>query len=175
MESLTAFSINPISAHATGENSPIAEYDATVGCYKVDEYTIRYVTQAQIDFNYFLTSCTSNWLVYQELYEKHKDTTGALVTTKYGTSKETTMSYGPYKISDLQKGKQIIFAAKAERQDPVQIVRLFDLTGRVAADRHGNVLRLHAASVVGHAHKGHAAVLYFHRNAVSSRIDGIFQ
>jgi len=95
--------------YATGENSPIAEYDATVGCYKVDEYTIRYVTQAQIDFNYFLTSCTSNWLVYQELYENHKDASGALVTTKYGTSKDTTMSYGPYKISDLQKGKQIIF------------------------------------------------------------------
>ena len=84
-------------------------YDATVGCYKVDDYTIRYVTQAQIDYNYFLTSCTSNWLVYKDLYEAGKDTTGKLVTTNYGTSKATTMSYGPYKIDSLQDGKQVVF------------------------------------------------------------------
>lgn len=84
-------------------------YDATVGCYKVDDYTIRYVTQAKIDYNYFLTSCTSNWLVYEDLYEKGKDTSGKLVTTNYATSKETTMSYGPYKIESLQDAKQIVF------------------------------------------------------------------
>ncbi len=85
-----------------------ATYDE-VGCYKVDDYTIRYVTQAQIDYNYFLTSCTSNWLVYEDLYEAGKDTTGTLVTTDYGTSIETTMSYGPYKIESLQPDKQIVF------------------------------------------------------------------
>lgn len=84
-------------------------YDATVGCYKVDAYTIRYVTQAQIDYNYFLTACTSNWLVYKDLYEAGKDTSGKLVTTDYATSKETTMSYGPYKLSSLQDGKQAVF------------------------------------------------------------------
>ena len=92
-----------------GETSEVAEYDATVGCYKVDDYTIRYVTQAQIDYNYFLTSCTSNWLVYEKLYEAGKDTTGALVTTDYGTSMETTMSYGAYKLDSLQADKQIVF------------------------------------------------------------------
>ena len=86
-----------------------ATYDA-VGCYKVDDYTIRYVTQTQIDYNYFLTSCTSNWIVYEDLYEAGKDTTGTLVTTNYGTSKETTMSYGPYKMESLQDAKQIVFA-----------------------------------------------------------------
>ena len=84
-------------------------YDATVGCYKVDDYTIRYVTQTKIDYNYFLTSCTSNWLVYKDLYENGKDSTGKLVTTNYATSKETTMSYGPYKIESLQEAKQIVF------------------------------------------------------------------
>lgn len=84
-------------------------YDSSVGCYKVDDYTIRYVTQAQIDYNYFLTSCTSNWLVYKDLYEAGKDTTGKLVTTNYGTSMATTMSYGPYKFSSLQDGKQAVF------------------------------------------------------------------
>lgn len=88
---------------------PAAEYDATVGCYKVDDYTIIYVTESQIDINYFLTSLTSGWLVYESLYEGGKDTSGELVTTNYCTSKETTMSYGPYKIESLQNGKQIVF------------------------------------------------------------------
>ena len=85
-----------------------ATYDE-VGCYKVDDYTIRYVTQAAQDINYFLVSCSSNWLVYEDLYEAGKDTTGALVTTNYNTSKETTMSYGPYRIESLQEGKQLVY------------------------------------------------------------------
>ncbi len=89
-------------------NGRTSDFDATVGCYKVDDYTIRYVTQAQIDYNYFLVSCTSNWLVYQELYDGGKDTTGSLATTNYATSKETTMSYGPYKISSYESAKQIV-------------------------------------------------------------------
>ena len=102
----------PLYTHKVNENynENYAEtYDATVGCYKVDDYTIRYVTQARIDYNYFLTSCTSNWLVYKDLYEKGKDTSGKLVTTNYATSKDTTMSYGPYKIESLQDAKQVVF------------------------------------------------------------------
>ena len=84
------------------------EYD-TVGCYKVDDYTIRYVTQNYIGINYFLTSCTDTWLVYTKLYDELKDTTGELVTTTYGTSLDTTMSYGTYKMESLEKGKQVVF------------------------------------------------------------------
>ena len=85
-----------------------ATYDI-VGCYKVDDYTIRYVNDVQIDYNYFMTSMTSNWLVYEDLYEAGKDTSGTLVTTNYNTSVETTMSYGPYRIESLQDGKQIVY------------------------------------------------------------------
>ncbi len=97
--------------HKANENyneNYAAAYDTTVGCYKVDDYTIRYVTQAQIDINYFLNACGSNWLVYESLYEAGKDTSGKLVTTNYGTDVANTMSYGPYKIESLQKGKQIV-------------------------------------------------------------------
>lgn len=80
-----------------------------VGCYKVDDFTIRYVTQSYIDFNYFLTSCTSTWLVKEDLYEANKDTSGELVTTKYGTAKDNYSSYGPYKIESIQTDKQIVF------------------------------------------------------------------
>lgn len=92
----------------TGVKGEVFSYD-TVGCYKVDDYTIRYVCQTYIDINYFLTSCTSTWLVYEPLYEAGKDTTGELVTTNYCTSKDTSMSYGPYKIESLQADRQIVF------------------------------------------------------------------
>lgn len=89
--------------------NPVVGYDETVGCYKVDDYTIRYVNEVAIDANYFLTSCTSTWLVYEDLYEAGKETTGSLVTTDYGTSVETSMSYGPYKLESYQEDKQIVF------------------------------------------------------------------
>ena len=84
-------------------------YDDVVGCYKVDDYTIRYVNESQIDINYFLTSLTSNWIVYKDYYEAGKDTSGELVTTDYNTKKENTMSYGPYRIDSLQPDRQIVY------------------------------------------------------------------
>ena len=93
----------------TGKVGDMCDYDTTVGCYKVDDYTIRYVNAQYIDFNYFLTSCTSTWLVYKPYYEAGMDTTGTLTTTDYGTAIENTMSYGPYKLSSLQPDKQIVF------------------------------------------------------------------
>ena len=90
----------------TGEISDEVSYD-TVGCYKVDDYTIRYVNQTYINRDYFMTSLTSTWLVYEDLYEAGKDTTGELVTTNYGTSKETTMSYGAYKFDSIDTGRQM--------------------------------------------------------------------
>ncbi len=84
-------------------------YEETVGCYKVDDYTIRYVNATHIDINYFLTSLTSNWLVHEKMYESCKKQDGELIVSNYGTSMETTVSYGPYKLESLQKDKQVVF------------------------------------------------------------------
>lgn len=81
-----------------------------VGLYKVNDYTIRYVNKNQINKNYFLTSLTSNWIVYEPLYTASFDNSGKLKTTKYGTSVETTMSYGPYILESFQAEKQMVFA-----------------------------------------------------------------
>ncbi len=120
----------------TGKVGDKVEYDA-VGCYKVDDYTIRYVCQTSIELNYFLTSCTSTWLVYKPLYEAGKDTTGELVTTNYGTSKETTMSYGTYKLESLQQDKQIVFVQNEnwygfEKQDNGSLISYtnFEVDGK---------------------------------------------
>ena len=84
------------------------EWD-TVGLYKVDDYTINYVCQTQIDYNYFLTSCTSNWLVHPSTYEATMEEEAGLTITKYGTSKETSMSYGPYMMETFEDDKQVVF------------------------------------------------------------------
>ena len=67
----------------TGKVGDMCDYDATVGCYKVDDYTIRYVTAQYIDLNNFLISCTNTWLVYKPYYEAGMDTTGTLTTTNH--------------------------------------------------------------------------------------------
>ena len=118
----------------TGTFGEKVEYDA-VGCYKVDDYTIRYVCQTAIDYYYFLTSCTSTWLVYEELYEAGKDTSGDLVTTNYGTSKETTMSYGVYKLDSLQADKQIVFVQNENWYGWEK-----DAEGNLAKDEEGNLI-----------------------------------
>lgn len=97
------------SYFAYNKEFPTVNYDDVVGCYKVDDYTIRYVNQFYIDKNYFLVSCASTWLVYEDLYEAGKDTSGSLVTTNYNTSAETTMSYGPYRLESMQQDKQMVF------------------------------------------------------------------
>ncbi len=118
-----------------GELGDKVDYDATVGCYKVDDYTIRYVCATAIDYYYFLTSCTSTWLVYEELYEAGKDTTGELVTTNYGTSPETTMSYGVYKMESLQAEKQLVFV-----QNPNWYGFQKNEDGTAKKDEEGNLI-----------------------------------
>ena len=91
----------------TGKVSDVYDWN-TVGLYKVDDYTIRYVCETAYDYYYFLTSMTSNWLVHKETYERLKDTSGTFVTTTYNTSKDTSMSYGPYRIDSMQDDKQMV-------------------------------------------------------------------
>lgn len=90
------------------EAFPVVTWD-TVGLYKLDDYNLIWVNEVYTKFNYLLTDLTSSWLVYIPLYDGGKDTAGSLVTTDYGTSLETTMSFGPYIISSLQEDKQLVY------------------------------------------------------------------
>ena len=110
----------PYFANGVGYEDYISLYRANeafgftwdgVGLYKVDDYTIRYVCDVAYDYYYFLTSCTSNWIVHEELYESCKEFNedGSFKGSTYGTSLETTMSYGPYKITSLEDGKQLVY------------------------------------------------------------------
>ena len=80
-----------------------------VGLVKTGEYSFMYVCDTAIDFNYFLTSCTDTWLVHEGLYEAGKKEVDGLTVTDYCTSKATTMSYGPYKMTNFEDSKQVIY------------------------------------------------------------------
>lgn len=79
-----------------------------VGLEKVDDLTFNYVMANPIDESQAFVSFSSTWLVHEAKYNQFKDTTGSLVTTKYGTKVDNTVSYGPYKLSSLQTDKQMV-------------------------------------------------------------------
>ena len=81
---------------------------SSVGIKKTGDYQITlYLTKPISDFNLYL-SLSSNWIVYQPLYEAGLETVGSLQATNYATSKDTYMSYGPYKLTSYQLDKQIL-------------------------------------------------------------------
>lgn len=80
-----------------------------VGLYKVDDLTFNYVMDTPLDWSQAMVSFTSTWLVKTDKYESllKKDTNPW--TTTYGTTVDTTFSYGPYRLDTLQTSKQMVF------------------------------------------------------------------
>ena len=91
---------------------------ANVGIAATDEYTIRlYLSQSvsELDLEF---SLTGNWLVKTDLYDKLKqvDSAGG-VSTKYATpggGVEGYMSYGPYKLTVFESGKEMRMVRNAK-------------------------------------------------------------
>ena len=79
-----------------------------VGLVAEGDYVLYYINENPITEFYMKTALTSNWLVYKDLYEAGKKTVEELETTDYGTSVETYMASGPYKMESFQPDKQII-------------------------------------------------------------------
>ncbi len=94
---------------AYAENEDMGATFDSVGLIKVDDYTLLYVMENEITYEYFLYSMTSTWLVHCDTYDAGYDTTGTLKTTDYGTSAETTVSCGAYVLSSYESDKQMIF------------------------------------------------------------------
>lgn len=62
---------------------------------------------------YLKYALTSSWLVKVDLYDSLTSVVDGVYTNTYGTSVETTASYGPYKLTSFQADKQYIL----ERND----------------------------------------------------------
>ena len=94
-----------------------------VGLVKVDDYTIDIILEKPVaePAFYMPYNLSSNWLVYEPLYEECKsffDAEGkeveteeeaATVTTNYCKSLDTTIGYGPYKLTYFELDKQYTF------------------------------------------------------------------
>ncbi len=74
-----------------GSTYPATDFD-TVGLYKVDDYTIRYVCQEGCEYETFLQLRKENWLVHQQTYEASME---KYPYTSYG---QAPVSCGPYKV-----------------------------------------------------------------------------
>lgn len=79
-----------------------------VGLYKTNDYEIVYVTANVQSMYNFLISGGSNWIVNKALYESTMEEKEGLLVTKYGTSVDNYLAYGPYKLVTFEKDKQFV-------------------------------------------------------------------
>lgn len=91
-----------------------AEMDfAEVGVFATADNELVLVLEKPLDGFYLLYSLTGSWLVNETLYKECESITDGVYNNTYGTSAETTISYGPFKLSSFQADKQYVL----ERND----------------------------------------------------------
>ena len=83
---------------------------SNVGLFKASEYEIVIVLDKPLDYFDLIGKLTENWIVYKPYYEACKVEKDGRLSSTYGTSVNTTMSYGPYKLTAYQKGGYLGFA-----------------------------------------------------------------
>ncbi|MBO6159695.1 MAG: hypothetical protein J6P72_10625 [Firmicutes bacterium] len=86
-----------------------ASFDS-VGILKTGDYELTFIFQAPIsDPDYYVPYYLPMYLVKEDMYEALKVEQDGRISTTYGTSKDTTASYGPYKLDYFELDKQITF------------------------------------------------------------------
>ena len=85
------------------------EFDGNVGVWASDEYELTIVLDRSLTGFYLLYNLTGNWLVEPTLYEQQLEKVNDAWISHYNTSPETTLSYGPYKMTSYQADKQMVF------------------------------------------------------------------
>lgn len=85
---------------------PVTPWE-NVGLVKTGEYEITLVLQKPITREFYVYyNLSGNWIVKEDLYEKCKSQSGDLIVSTYCTSVDTTIGYGPYKLTEFQADKQ---------------------------------------------------------------------
>ena len=86
-----------------------------IGVFKSGEYQITVVLGKSLTGFNLLYNLSGNWIVYRPYYENSwtyqegAEGEEGIWTTNYCTSLETTMSYGPYKMTQFQTDKSMRF------------------------------------------------------------------
>lgn len=79
-----------------------------VGLIKVDDYTFNYITDNSISVDEFYRGMLNNWIVKDDIYTSSLETEGNKTTSGYGTSKDSYLSYGPYKLKSVKDDKVVM-------------------------------------------------------------------
>lgn len=77
-----------------------------VGFFKTGDYELTVILYNPLDNYFFKYNSGSFALVNEEKYEAGKQQTGDMIKTNYGTTVDTYMSYGPYKLVSFQADKE---------------------------------------------------------------------
>ncbi len=79
-----------------------------VGLQKTGDFELTFILTKEIsDFNLHY-SLTDNFIVKEDLYDANLTEVEGALTSTYGTSVATYMSYGPYKLAEYQQDKVIV-------------------------------------------------------------------
>lgn len=94
-----------------GKQYDALEYEGNVGFFKdADENALVVVLKNAMEDNFYLRYelCTSFFLVYAPLYESLITYENGVYNNTYGTSLETYVGFGPYKLSQYVEGASIV-------------------------------------------------------------------
>ncbi|MBQ8409060.1 MAG: DUF4044 domain-containing protein [Clostridia bacterium] len=83
------------------------EFDK-VGIKAVSDYELVLIMDKPLEGFYLLYALTGAWLVKTDLYDSCITITDGVYNINYGTSVDTYMAYGPYKLTTFQADKQIV-------------------------------------------------------------------
>ena len=90
-----------------GTTYPETEFES-VGIKAVSDYELVLIMDKELEGFYLLYALTGSWLVNTTLYDECITITDGVYNINYGTSAETYMSYGPYKLATFIQDKQIV-------------------------------------------------------------------
>ncbi len=99
-----------------GEQFPEMDF-SEVGVIAKDDHTLVLVLEKPLEGFYLLYSLTSSWLVNETLYKECETVTDGVYNNTYGTSAETTISYGPYTLESYQADKQYVLKRNENHYD----------------------------------------------------------
>lgn len=90
----------------TGENYEAIDF-SEVGIFALSDYELCYALESPLEGFYLKYTLTDPCLVYEDLYLQCESVSDGVYNNTYGTSVDTYMSYGPYKLTGFQTDKEI--------------------------------------------------------------------
>ncbi|MDR0928466.1 MAG: ABC transporter substrate-binding protein [Oscillospiraceae bacterium] len=83
---------------------PVLDFES-VGIKALSDTELVLILERPLEGFYLYYSMTDSWLVNEALYTQCEAITDGVYTNSYGTTLETTISYGPYMLTEFQSDK----------------------------------------------------------------------